>query len=635
MKITLKDGVVKEFDNAVSVLEIAKSISEGLARNACAGIVDGEVKDLRFVVDKDAEVSICTFEDEAGKMAFRHTASHILAQAVKRLYPEAKIAIGPAIADGFYYDFDREKAFTQEELEALEVEMKKIAKEDIPIERFELPRAEAIKYMEEREEPYKVELIQDLPEDAVISFYKQGDFTDLCAGPHLMSTKTVKAIKLTSVAGAYWRGSEKNKMLSRIYGTAYPKASELDAYLTMMEEAKKRDHRKLGKELKLFALLDEGPGFPFFLPKGMVLKNTLLDYWREIHKKAGYVEISTPIILNRELWYRSGHWEHYKDNMYTTVIDGEDYAVKPMNCPGGMLVYQTEMRSYRDLPLRMGELGLVHRHELSGALHGLFRVRCFTQDDAHIFMTWDQMKDEIKNVVRLFDEVYSTFGLKYSIELSTMPEDHIGDVKDWDFATETLKAAITELGKEYVINEGDGAFYGPKLDFHLADCLGRTWQCGTIQLDMQLPERFELEYTGADGAKHRPVMIHRVVFGSIERFIGVITEHFAGAFPTWLAPVQVKVMAMTDRTRDAVCDIAAKLEAQGLRVETDLRNEKIGFKIREAQMQKIPYMLIVGDKEVENGVVAVRARKGGDLGTMTLDAFEQKINEEVASKTLD
>lgn len=635
MKITLKDGVVKEFDNAVSVLEIAKSISEGLARNACAGIVDGEVKDLRFVVDKDAEVSICTFEDEAGKMAFRHTASHILAQAVKRLYPEAKIAIGPAIADGFYYDFDREKAFTQEELEALEVEMKKIAKEDIPIERFELPRAEAIKYMEEREEPYKVELIQDLPEDAVISFYKQGDFTDLCAGPHLMSTKTVKAIKLTSVAGAYWRGSEKNKMLSRIYGTAYPKASELDAYLTMMEEAKKRDHRKLGKELKLFALLDEGPGFPFFLPKGMVLKNTLLDYWREIHKKAGYVEISTPIILNRELWYRSGHWEHYKDNMYTTVIDGEDYAVKPMNCPGGMLVYQTEMRSYRDLPLRMGELGLVHRHELSGALHGLFRVRCFTQDDAHIFMTWEQMKDEIKNVVRLFDEVYSTFGLKYSIELSTMPEDHIGDVKDWDFATETLKAAITELGKEYVINEGDGAFYGPKLDFHLADCLGRTWQCGTIQLDMQLPERFELEYTGADGAKHRPVMIHRVVFGSIERFIGVITEHFAGAFPTWLAPVQVKVMAMTDRTRDAVCDIAAKLEAQGLRVETDLRNEKIGFKIREAQMQKIPYMLIVGDKEVENGVVAVRARKGGDLGTMTLDAFEQKINEEVASKTLD
>ena len=634
MKITLKDGVVKEFDNAVSVLEIAKSISEGLARNACAGIVDGEVKDLRFVVDKDAEVSICTFEDEAGKMAFRHTASHILAQAVKRLYPEAKIAIGPAIADGFYYDFDREKAFTQEELEALEVEMKKIAKEDIPIERFELPRAEAIKYMEEREEPYKVELIQDLPEDAIISFYKQGDFTDLCAGPHLMSTKTVKAIKLTSVAGAYWRGSEKNKMLSRIYGTAYPKASELDAYLTMMEEAKKRDHRKLGKELKLFALLDEGPGFPFFLPKGMVLKNTLLDYWREIHKKAGYVEISTPIILNRELWYRSGHWEHYKDNMYTTVIDGEDYAVKPMNCPGGMLVYKSQPHSYRDLPLRVGELGLVHRHELSGALHGLFRVRCFTQDDAHIFMTWDQMKDEIKNVVRLFDEVYSTFGLSYAIELSTMPDDHIGDEKDWRFAEDTLSAAITEMGKTFTVNAGDGAFYGPKLDFHLADSLGRTWQCGTIQLDMQLPERFELEYTGEDGLKHRPVMIHRVVLGSIERFIGVITEHFAGAFPVWLNPVQVKVLPVTDRALDYADKVAGELNAQGIRVEVDARSEKIGKKIREATLGKIPYMLVVGDRDIENETVSVRTRGGEDLGAMSRADFAARVLDDVKTKRI-
>ena len=634
MKITLKDGVVKEFDNAVSVLEIAKSISEGLARNACAGIVDGEVKDLRFVVDKDAEVSICTFEDEAGKMAFRHTASHILAQAVKRLYPEAKIAIGPAIADGFYYDFDREKAFTQEELEALEVEMKKIAKEDIPIERFELPRAEAIKYMEEREEPYKVELIQDLPEDAVISFYKQGDFTDLCAGPHLMSTKTVKAIKLTSVAGAYWRGSEKNKMLSRIYGTAYPKASELDAYLTMMEEAKKRDHRKLGKELKLFALLDEGPGFPFFLPKGMTLKNTLLDYWRQVHKKYGYVEISTPIILNRQLWERSGHWDHYKQNMYTTVIDEEDYAIKPMNCPGGMLVYASEPHSYRELPLRVGELGLVHRHELSGALHGLFRVRCFTQDDAHIFMTPDQMKDVIQETVRLFDEVYSTFGLSYTIELSTMPEDHIGTVEEWEHNQDILKNAITDMGKTFEVNEGDGAFYGPKLDFHLADSLGRTWQCGTIQLDSQLPERFELEYTGEDGQKHRPVMVHRVVLGSVERFIGVITEHFAGAFPVWLNPVQVKVLPITDRALEYADQIAKQLDAAGFRVEVDGRNEKIGKKIREATLEKIPYMLVVGDRDMENQTVSVRLRTGEDLGAMSVADFAARLKQDVDTKAI-
>ena len=578
-----------------------------------------------------------SWENPEYRKTYHHTCSHVMAQAICRLYPGTKLAIGPAIEDGFYYDIDSEHTFSPDDFEAIEKEMRKICKEKLKLERFELPRAEAVALMEKAEQPYKVELIHDLPEDAVISFYRQGEFTDLCAGPHLDSTGRIKGngIKITNVTGAYWRGDSNRKMLQRFYAVSFPSKDMLDEYLARIEEAKKRDHRKLGKELGLFTLMDEGPGFPFFLPKGMVLRNTLIDYWRQVHKRYGYVEISTPMILNRALWERSGHWAHYKQNMYTTVIDGEDYAIKPMNCPGGMLVYKSEPHSYRDLPLRMGELGLVHRHELSGALHGLFRVRCFTQDDAHIFMTWEQMKDEIKNVVRLFDEVYSTFGLKYSIELSTMPEDHIGDVKDWDFATETLKAAITELGKEYVINEGDGAFYGPKLDFHLADCLGRTWQCGTIQLDMQLPERFELEYTGADGAKHRPVMIHRVVFGSIERFIGVITEHFAGAFPTWLAPVQVKVMAMTDRTRDAVCDIAAKLEAQGIRVETDLRNEKIGFKIREAQMQKIPYMLIVGDKEVENGVVAVRARKGGDLGTMTLEAFEQKILDEVASKTLD
>lgn len=635
MKITLKDGVVKEFDNAVSVLEIAKSISEGLARNACAGIVDGEVKDLRFVVDKDAEVSICTFEDEAGKMAFRHTASHILAQAVKRLYPEAKIAIGPAIADGFYYDFDREKAFTQEELEALEVEMKKIAKEDIPIERFELPRAEAIKYMEEREEPYKVELIQDLPEDAIISFYKQGDFTDLCAGPHLMSTKTVKAIKLTSVAGAYWRGSEKNKMLSRIYGTAYPKASELDAYLTMMEEAKKRDHRKLGKELKLFALLDEGPGFPFFLPKGMVLKNTLLDYWREIHKKAVYVEISTPIILNRELWYRSGHWEHYKDNMYTTVIDGEDYAVKPMNCPGGMLVYKQDMHSYRDLPMRVAEIGLVHRHEKSGALHGLMRVRCFNQDDAHIFMTEEQIKDEISGVISLIDGVYKLFGFKYHIELSTRPEDSMGSDEAWEIATAGLQNALDENGIEYTINEGDGAFYGPKIDFHLEDSIGRTWQCGTIQLDMQMPERFELEYTAADGTKKRPVMIHRVCFGSIERFIGILIEHFAGQFPVWLSPVQVKVLPISEKFADYAKSVEDALDAAGIRVETDNRAEKIGYKIREARNERVPYIIVVGEKDQEANMVSLRSRKNGEEGQVALADFIARIKEEIDTKVLD
>ncbi len=580
------------------------------------------------------EKNLYTFENTVYKDTYRHTTSHILAQAVKRLYPDVKLAIGPAIADGFYYDFDAPFAITPEIMEKLEAEMRKICKEKLKLERFELPREEAIKLMEEKDEPYKVELIQDLPEDAVISFYKQGEFTDLCAGPHLDSTGRVKgnAIKLTACNAAYWRGDSSRKSLQRVYGTCFPKKDELDAYLQRIEEAKKRDHRRLGKELGLFMLRDEGPGFPFFLPKGMVLRNTLIDYWREVHKRYGYVECSTPMMMNRQLWERSGHWGHYKNNMYTTVIDDVDFAIKPMNCPGGMLVYSSEPHSYRDLPLRVGELGLVHRHELSGALHGLFRVRCFTQDDAHIFMTWDQMKDEIKNVVRLFDEVYSVFGLSYQIEVSTMPEDHMGDEKDWDFATETLKAAVEELGKTYIINEGDGAFYGPKLDFHLEDSIGRTWQCGTIQLDMQLPERFELEYVGADGEKHRPVMIHRVVFGSIERFIGVITEHFAGAFPTWLAPVQVKIMPITDRTAEYAKSVAEKLEALGIRTETDLRNEKIGYKIREAQLKKVPYMLVVGDKEAEAGAVAVRTRAGEDKGAVALDEFIASISEEIRTR---
>ena len=575
-----------------------------------------------------------SFENEEYRRTYWHTCSHILAQAVKRLYPEVKLAIGPSIDNGFYYDMDSPFPFTPEIMENIEAEMRKICKEKLKLERFELPREEAIKFMEEKGEPYKVELINDLPEDAHISFYRQGEFTDLCAGPHLDSTGRVKgnAIKLTACNSAYWRGDSNRQTLQRIYGVAFPKKEELDAYLQRIEEAKRRDHRKLGKELGLFMLTEEGPGFPFFLPKGMVLKNTLIDYWREVHKRYGYVEVSTPMILNRHLWETSGHWFHYKQNMYTTLIDGEDYAIKPMNCPGGMLVYKSEPHSYRDLPLRVGELGVVHRHELSGALHGLFRVRCFTQDDAHIFMTWDQMKDEIKNVVRLFDEVYSLFELPYEIELSTMPEDHMGDEKDWEFAQETLKEAITEMGKSYVINEGDGAFYGPKLDFHLQDSLGRTWQCGTIQLDMQLPERFELEYTGADGEKHRPVMIHRVVFGSIERFIGVITEHYAGAFPVWLSPVQVKVMPITDRTADYAKEVAKKLEELGVRVETDLRNEKIGYKIREAQMQKIPYMLVVGDREAEAGAVAVRTRAGVDMGAMPFDDFAAKITKEIKDR---
>ena len=574
-----------------------------------------------------------TFENEEYRRTYWHTCSHVLAQAVKRLHPEVKLAIGPSIENGFYYDMDAPFAFTPEDLAEIEAEMRKICKEKLKLERFELPREEALKYMEEREEPYKVELINDLPADAHISFYKQGEFVDLCAGPHLDSTGRIKgnAIKLTACNAAYWRGDSNRQTLQRIYGVAFPKKEELDAYLERLEEAKRRDHRKLGKELGLFMMADEGPGFPFFLPKGMVLKNTLLDYWRKCHKRYGYVEISTPIILTQELWHRSGHWDHYKDNMYTTVIDGEDYAIKPMNCPGGMLVYKNEPHSYRDLPLRMAELGLVHRHEMSGALHGLFRVRCFTQDDAHIFMTPAQMKDEIKNVVKLFDEIYSTFGLTYQIELSTMPEDHMGDEKDWKFAEDTLQAAITEMGKDFVINAGDGAFYGPKLDFHLADSLGRTWQCGTIQLDFQMPERFELEYVGEDGEKHRPVMIHRALLGSIERFIGVITEHFAGAFPAWLSPVQVKILPVTDRAIEYAKTTAAQLDSEGFRVEVDERNEKIGKKIREATLEKVPFMLVVGDRDMEAGTVSVRTRGGEDLGAMPLADFAAKLHEIVDS----
>ncbi len=632
MKITLKDGVVKEFDSAISVYDIAKSISEGLARNACAGIVDGETKDLRFVVDKDAEVSICTFDDEVGKEAFRHTASHMMAQAVKRLYPDTKLAIGPSISDGFYYDFDREKPFSPEELEEIEKEMKKIAKEDLTLERFELPRADAIKLMEEKGEPYKVELIRDLPEDATISFYKQGDFTDLCAGPHLFSTKNVKAIKLTSVAGAYWRGNEKNKMLSRIYGTAYTKASDLEAYLTMMEEAKKRDHRKLGKELKLFALLEEGPGFPFFLPKGMILKNTLLEYWREIHKEAGYVEVSTPIILSKELWETSGHWDHYKDNMYTTVIDEHDFCVKPMNCPGGMLVYKQDMHSYRDLPMRVGEIGLVHRHEKSGALHGLMRVRCFNQDDAHIFMTEEQIKDEISGVISLIDGVYKLFGFKYHIELSTRPENSMGSDEAWELATNGLRDALEENKIPYTVNEGDGAFYGPKIDFHLEDSIGRTWQCGTIQLDMQMPERFELEYTAADGNKKRPIMIHRVCFGSIERFIGILIEHYAGQFPTWLSPVQVKVLPISEKFADYAAKVSEELDKAGIRVETDYRAEKIGYKIREARNERIPYIIVVGEKDEAVNKVSLRSRANGEEGQVDLKDVITRVQEEIKTR---
>ena len=636
IEITLKGGAVKTYDAPVTAAEVAKDIGMGLYKSACVARVDGKVCDLRTELTENCALEILTFDDEDGKRTFRHTASHILAQAVKRLYPEVKLAIGPAVDNGFYYDFDSEVAFTPEILEKIEAEMKKIVKEDLPLEKFELSPAEATALMTEKGETYKVELIAEHADKGEpISFYKQGEFTELCAGPHLMSTGAVKAFKLTSCTGAYWRGDEKNKMLQRIYATAFPKASELEAYLERIEEAKKRDHRKLGKELKLFTIMDEGPGFPFFLPKGMILKNTLIDYWREIHTREGYVEISTPIMLNRALWETSGHWDHYKENMYTTVIDDTDFAIKPMNCPGGMLVYKSEMRSYRDLPIRMGELGLVHRHEKSGALHGLMRVRCFTQDDAHIFMTPEQITDEIKGVVRLIDEVYTLFGFKYHVELSTRPEDSMGSDEDWEMATDGLRKALDELHLPYVVNEGDGAFYGPKIDFHLEDSLGRTWQCGTIQLDFQLPQRFEAEYVGADGEKHRPIMIHRVVFGSIERFIGILIEHFAGAFPLWLAPEQVRILPIADRHHDRAYEIKKQLESAGLRVAVDDRSEKIGYKIREARLQRLPYWLIVGDKEVENGSVSVSRRGEGDIGAMELPALIARLQEEIATKARD
>ena len=634
INITLKDGSSKEYNDGISIREVAESISAGLARVALAGEVDGVVKDLSFILDKDCKLSLLTFEDDGGKHAYRHTTSHILAQAVKRLYPNVKLAIGPSIDTGFYYDFDIEKPFSIEELEKIEKEMDKIVKEDFKLERFTLPREEAIKYMEEMKEPYKVELIRDLPEGEIISFYKQGEYVDLCAGPHIASTGKIKAFKLLSVAGAYWRGSEKNKMLQRIYGTAYAKRSDLDAYIFRLEEAKKRDHRKLGRELDLFDILDEGPGFPFFMPKGMVLRNILEDYWRSEHKSRGYQEIKTPVILNKDLWMTSGHWENYKDNMYTVKIDDADFAIKPMNCPGGILVYKRKLHSYRDLPQRLGELGLVHRHELSGALHGLMRVRCFTQDDAHIFMTPEQIKEEVIGVIDLIDDFYSVFGFKYNVELSTRPEKSIGSDEQWEKATTGLREALDAHGIKYKVNEGDGAFYGPKIDFHLEDSIGRTWQCGTIQLDMNLTERFDLNYVGADGEKHRPVMIHRVVFGSIERFIAILTEHFAGAFPIWLAPVQIKLLSIIEKHHAYVLELQKILEDKGLRVEVDLRNEKIGYKIREAQMEKIPYMLVVGDKEMENRAVAVRSRKEGDLGSMGVEEFINKAMEEINTKLI-
>ena len=636
INVTLKGGEIRQYEAGTTALDVAKALGSGLYKAACACKINGEPCDLRTALPDGCELAILTFDDAEGKHAFWHTASHIMAQAVKRLYPDVKLTIGPAIENGFYYDFDAGEPLTPETLEKIEAEMKQIVKEALPLERFELSPNEAVKLMEAKNEPYKVELIgEHAGKGEPISFYRQGEFTELCAGPHLPDTGRVKAFKLTSCTGAYWRGDAKNQMLQRIYGTAFPKQAALDEYLARMEEDKKRDHRKLGKELELFTIMEEGPGFPFYLPKGMVLKNLLIDYWREIHREAGYQEISTPMILSRSLWERSGHWAHYKENMYTTVIDEEDYAIKPMNCPGGMLVYKTKPRSYRDLPLRVGELGLVHRHELSGALHGLMRVRCFTQDDAHIFMTPDQIKEEIKGVVALIDKVYGTFGFPYKIELSTMPEDHMGELADWERATDALRGAITELGYAYEVNEGDGAFYGPKLDFHLQDCLGRTWQCGTIQLDFQLPERFELEYTGADGQKHRPIMIHRVVFGSIERFIGILIEHFAGAFPLWLAPEQVRILPISERHHEKAREIYQQLFNAGMRVEIDERSEKIGYKIREAQLQKIPYMLIIGDKEAESGTVSVRRRGEGDLGAVKTEAFLATALAEITAKQMN
>ena len=632
IKIELKDGAIIEVEKGSSIIDVAKKISEGLARVTLAGLVNGEVQDLRHKLTEDCKLEILTFDSLEGKKAYWHTTSHIMAQAIKRLYPEIKLAIGPSIDNGFYYDFDTEKPFSEEDLIKIEDEMKKIIKEDLPLERFELPRKEAIKFMEEKGEPYKVKLINDLPEDAIISFYKQGEFTDLCAGPHVAKTGNIKAVKLLTSSGAYWRGNEKNKMLQRIYGISYPKASQLEEYLNMLEEAKKRDHKKLGKELELFMITGEGPGFPFFLPKGMVIRNVLEDYWRKIHTLNGYQEVKTPVMLNEELWHRSGHWDHYKDNMYTTKIDEQDFALKPMNCPGGMLVYKSKMHSYKDLPIRMGELGLVHRHEKSGQLNGLFRVRCFTQDDAHIFCLPEQIESEIIDLMHLINQVYSLFGFTYTVELSTRPEDSMGSDEDWTTAENALRKALEHENMEYVINEGDGAFYGPKIDFHIKDSLGRDWQCGTIQLDFQMPERFDLNYIGQDGEKHRPVMLHRVVFGSIERFIGVLIEHYAGAFPTWLAPVQVKILTISDKQKEYADELVKQFMKEGIRAELDDREEKIGYKIREAQLQKIPYMLIIGEKEVEANAVGVRARKEGDIGQMPVKEFISKIKEEIEEK---
>ena len=632
IKVSLPDGSVKEFETGSSLLSIAKSLNQKLGKTALLAKVDGENKDLSDALDHDAKVEFITPDSEEGLHAIRHTASHVMAQAIQHLFPGTKFAIGPAIEKGFYYDLDSDHVFTPEDLRAIEKEMSKIIKANYPLVRKELPRAEALAKFKAEDEPYKVELIEDLPEDAVISTYTQGDFTDLCAGPHCPSTGRVKAFKLMSIAGAYWRGDEHNKMLQRIYGTAFASKEDLEAYLHMMEEAEKRDHRKLGKQLGLFMLSDYGPGFPFFLPNGMIIRNTLIDYWREVHRRYGYQEVMTPMIMNRQLWETSGHWDHYKENMYFTKIDGEDYAIKPMNCPGGMLVYANEPHSYKELPLRVGELGLVHRHELSGALHGLFRVRCFTQDDAHIFMMPNQIEDVIQETIRLFDEVYATFGLTYHAELSTRPDNSMGDDATWEMTTNALRKAMDDFGLKYSINEGDGAFYGPKIDFHLKDSIGRTWQCGTIQLDMLLPEKFNLTYTGEDGQKHRPVMIHRVVYGSIERFIGILIENYAGAFPAWLAPEQVRVMPITDKYNEYAKAIVDKMESQKIRAHLDDRNEKIGYKIREAQMKKVPYMLIVGEKEVESGTVSVRSRDNGEQGAMPVDEFIAKLQDEIKNR---
>ena len=633
MNVILKNGESMQVEAGATAQSVALAISEGLARNAVCAKVNGELVDLSHALNDGDVLEIVTLKDKEGLGVYRHTCAHVLAQALKTVYPTCKLSIGPVIENGFYYDIDFVTPITQADLAKVESEMKQIIKSNLPIERFTLPRNEAIELMRGFNENYKVELIEDLPEDAELSFYKQGNFIDLCKGPHLPSTGKIKAFSLTSIAGAYWRGDEHNKMLTRIYGTAFAKKDEMEAYFTMLEEAKKRDHTKLGKELKLFAIMNEGKGLPFFLPNGMVLKNALIDYWRQIHTREGYVEVNTPIMLNRSLWETSGHWYHYRDNMYTTKVDEEDFAIKPMNCPGGILVYKNEPHSYKDLPIRMGELGLVHRHEKSGQLHGLFRVRSFTQDDAHIFMTPTQIKDEIKGIVRLINEVYTLFGFKYHVELSTRPENSMGSDEDWNTATDALKSALDDMGFTYVVNEGDGAFYGPKIDFHLEDSIGRTWQCGTIQLDFQLPQRFEMEYVGEDGAKHRPIMVHRVAFGSIERFIGILIEHFAGKFPVWLSPVQVKILAITERQTEYVKALAAKMKDLGIRVETDLRNEKIGYKIREAQMEKVPYMLVVGEKEAEAGLVAVRRRDKGDMGAIPADEFIQTVLSDIANKT--